>query len=240
MLTFPKARTCVLVAAALVMTGVSTGCNSSNRTSSLPQSSYLNGFDNFDTAGERAPSAKTLFRLAQMLKGQNKLAQAEAVLVSTINRYEKFSPAYSELASIQLRTSRLDDSIHTLEVGLTMQPNDPVLLNNLGLCMMLKQDYELAYEAYNTAWTISPKNARYAANTALALGMMGRMDESREIYQQIMPAGQVNKNITIITNALSADVRASVESANEQTLTEATSADAYSSSVKTAGAETNE
>lgn len=232
MFTFPKARTGVLVAAALVLAGAA-GCKSSSKTSTLPQASDLQGFDDFETPGERAPSAKTLYRLAQLLESTDRFAQAEAVLVSTIDRYEKFSPAYSALASIQLRTSQLEEAIHTLEAGLAFQPNDPVLHNNLGLCMMMKKEYELAHQAYNTAWTIAPSNTRYAANTALALGMMGRMEESRAIYQQIMSANAVDHNMTIIYNALDEEVRAAVDAAHEEAMMEAAAAVADDSSVKT-------
>jgi Flp pilus assembly protein TadD len=221
MLTLPNVRTCLLVAAALLVFSVASGCSTSSRTSSLPQSHMLNGYEDFDTAGARAPSAKTLYRLAQLLVGQNQLPQAEAVLMNTIERYPKFSPAYSELASIQLRKNHLEHAIATLEAGIEAQPNDPVLHNNLGLCMMIKKEYELAYEACHTAWSLAPENARFAANAALALGMLGRTDESRAIYEQIMSTGHVHHNMDVIHKALDNNVQSAVESSATESLTQA-------------------
>lgn len=198
---------CALLAVAIVTVAFGSGCSTTHRTSSLPQTHMLDGYDDFETAGQRAPSAKTLYRLASLLAAQERYQQAEAVLVSAIERYRNFSPAYSQLASIQLRTDRLEDAVSTIEAGLAVQPNDHVLLNNLGLCMMIQKEYGSAYEAYNAAWALAPTNKRYAANAALALGMLGRTNEAREIYSSIMPTSGANHNISVINKALGIDGR---------------------------------
>lgn len=219
--------------AAAALSVAMTGCNTSTRTSTLPQSHTLAGFDDFDTAGERAPSAKTMYRLAELFEAQNRLPQAEAMHASTIERYPKFSPAYSELASIQMRTDRLDDAIATLRKGIAMQPNDPVLHNNLGMCMLVAKDYKAAHECCNTAWKLAPDSTRYAANTALALGMLGRTEEARLVYEQVMPSNGASRNITIIQSALGIDPSAATSPSSTNSLTKS---DPKSTTTPTTGA----
>jgi len=224
MFTRTFARNCSVLAASVAAIAVGSGCSTTSKHSSLPQTHMLAGYDDFDTPGKRAPNAKTLYRLGKLLESQGQIAQAEAVWMSCIDRYPAFSPAYTELASIQMATNRDAKAVNTLEAGLAKQPNDHVLLNNLGMCFMMNKQFSGAFEAFSKARDLDPNNSKYTANAALALGMLGRTDEALALYQTIMPMQRAQQNLNVISQAMGVELQAATPTPTPVTGTQASSA----------------
>ncbi|GAG30421.1 unnamed protein product, partial [marine sediment metagenome] len=93
---------------------------------------------------------------------------------------------------------RVNQAIETVYNGLRIRPKDPVLLNNLGMCWVVRRDYEKALEMFTTAAGIMPENARYRANMAVALALMDRYEESLSLFKQILPEHQASHNLCVI------------------------------------------
>ncbi len=155
----------------------------------------------FDAGANRPPSARTLYSLARILGKQGKEPQKELVLRRLIKRHPRFRPAYNNLAELYVRHRRIDDALSTLTAGLKASQKDPVLLNNLGMCWILKGNHSKALSWFAEAAGINPNNPRYRANLAAALGMMGRYEESLSIYLQILPASEAHHNIGVLYEA---------------------------------------
>lgn len=148
-----------------------------------------------------APSPRMLMALARLLSDQGKLGEAQLVLGSAIQLHPGHAPAYNELASLLVRQRQFEAALHVFDQGLKQLPNDPVLLNNAGMCYLLMQNYPKAAEALAKASAAWPQDSRCRANLALALGMAGREEEAIAIYQQILPAAEVRHNLSIIQEA---------------------------------------
>ena len=131
MTTPARPRTLQLMLAMVLLTTamLAAGCADNDYAG---QRGYLagNGDDSFDDAAGRAPSAATLYSMARLLAGQGHDHQAALILVRITAEHPKFLPAYCDLAEAQLRHRQYDKAAETLRVGLTVAPNDPVLLNN--------------------------------------------------------------------------------------------------------------
>jgi serine/threonine-protein kinase len=155
----------------------------------------------FQRQADRPPTAKTLYAMAGILATQGKNAQCEFVLNRIIQDYPRFLPAYNSLAEVQMRQGRVNAAIETISGGLRIRPRDPVLLNNLGMCRIVHKDYEKALEAFTEAAGVVPENARYRTNMALALGLMGRYEESLSLFKQVLPEDQANHNLNILREA---------------------------------------
>jgi tetratricopeptide (TPR) repeat protein len=157
--------------------------------------------DEFQKGTERPPTAKTLYAMAGVLVNQEKDAHAEAVLQRLIREYPKFIPAYNSIAELKMRQRKIDQAIQTLTKGLNISPGDPVLINNRGMCWMLRQDYLKALEEFTNAAGLMPENARYRANMAVALAFLGRDEEAFSLYKQILPEDKARYNLSVIQRA---------------------------------------
>jgi len=155
----------------------------------------------FQTQADRPPTVKTLWATANILATQGKDSECEYILNRIIREDPGFIPARNSLAELQMRQGRTSAAIETLQDALRIQPEDPVLLNNLGMCWIIRRDYEKALEMFNKAAGLMPENTRYRANMAVALGLMGREEESLSLFKQILPEDQANHNLDVLRQA---------------------------------------
>ena len=160
--------------AALVVTGCATKSDGPVARQSIAAQSGVE----FDKSAEQQPTAKTLFSMARLMASQGRNAESKQVLIRVVTEYPEFMPGYLELAELQVRQRRLDDAMRSLSAGLDLAPGDHVLLNNLGMCWVLKSDFNKALAHFTRAAGTTPQNALYRANMAMALGMAGRYEES--------------------------------------------------------------
>ena len=155
----------------------------------------------FQTQADRPPTTKTLWATAQILAIQGKDSECEYILNRIIREDPKFLPAHNSLAELQMRHGRTNAAIETLQNALRIQPEDPVLLNNLGMCRLVEREYQKALEMFDKAAGIMPENRKYRANMAVALGLMGREEESLSLFRQILPEDEAIHNLSVLREA---------------------------------------
>ena len=184
--------------AVLIGTG---GCGADWGRSKIQYGSGSQTDDDFALGTDRPPSAKTLYAMAALIRTQERLIEYEAILQRIIRQYPKFLPAHCDLAEHLTRQNRIGEAIETLATGLRVSKRDPVLLNNIGLCYLMKGDYEQAARRFEQAAGVNPQQARYRANLAVALGMLGRDSEARALFRQVIGTRDVEHNLGILRKA---------------------------------------
>ncbi len=177
------------------------GCASRSKNASITYSTPTSEDDAFQKGANRPPTARTLYSLARILASQEKNAECEFILTKTIRQYPSFLPAYCDLAELYMRHQRTHDAMRTISVGLKVAPRDPTLLNNRGMCFMLCGEHDKALSMFTRATAVMPQNAKYRANMAAALGMMGRYDESLSLYSQVVRESDARHNLDILRRA---------------------------------------
>lgn len=182
----------------------SCGCDESYAKSKKQHDYVLSHKDvEFQQGADRQPTTKTLYSMAKIFIHQGRFNDAELLLQKVINQNPKFIPAYHDLAEIKIRNRRTNEAVKVLSHALKENSSDPKTLNNLGMCWMIRRDYEKALQMFTEAAGLEPENTRYRANMAATLGLMGRDEEALALYRQILPDKQANKNLTIIRQARS-------------------------------------
>ncbi|MHC4457656.1 MAG: tetratricopeptide repeat protein [Planctomycetota bacterium] len=174
--------------------GCSQPASSGAKTHLVPDDSTIE----YKVQADRPPTAKTLFAMADIFATQGRDSECELVLNRIIHEYPNFILAYNSLAELQMRHGRINKAIETITSGLRIRSEDPVLLNNLGMCRMIRRDYGKALDMFTKAAGIMPENARYRANMAVALALMGRYDESLSLFKQVLPEEQASQNVSVI------------------------------------------
>jgi len=177
-----------------------TGCVSSPPPQQAPREATPADVE-FENGAKRAPEPGTLYVLAQLLSEQGKDDQAQVILVGIIHDHPTYMPAYCDLSAIQMRHHQDEEAIKTLTAGLKLSPHEAILLNDLGMCQMVRGDHAAAAEAFTRAAGWAPDVARYRSNLAAALGLMGRYGESLALYRQIMPASDAYHNEAVLCSA---------------------------------------
>ena len=155
----------------------------------------------FQSQSDNPPNAKTLCAMANILAKQGRDTECEYVLKRIIQDNPKFLPAYNSLAELQMRQGHTNTAIETLQHALDINPEDTVLLNNLGMCWIVRRDYENALKMFTKAAGILPENMKYRANMAVALGLIGRDEESLSLFRYVLPEDQANHNLSVLREA---------------------------------------
>ena len=203
----PESLILALIIAAVPLSG----CNTTESGSDISYSSQSGPAADFETASNRPPTAATLFAMARILAAQGRDAECKFVLTRIVGEHPRFLPAYCELAELHLRHRRVEDAIDALSAGLDAAPQNPMLLNDLGMCRLLKGNYEKALSAFTEAASVAPQDARYRANMAVALGLMGRYQEAVTIYEQVVPEADAHYNLSVLCRARGDSARARQE-----------------------------
>lgn len=145
-----------------------------------------------------APLPATLFSMARVLEAQGRHDDSEALLRQLVVGHPDYVLAYYELSDILARQRRLDEALLVLQAGLREAPQDPILLNNAGMCELMRKSYDKAFEYFKKAAAADPADNRYKANQALALAMRGNLNDARAIYGSFLPPEQADQNMKII------------------------------------------
>ena len=152
----------------------------------------------WDAAEGRQPEPATIFSMARIYVAQGRDDQAEAALREVLNKDPEFVQAYEELAHLYVRRDLVDGAVAALEIGLQHQADDPVLLNDLGVCKLLQKDPAAAAQSFIRAAALEPDNARPRANLALALALLGRDEEALALWQQVIRPSEAKQNLELV------------------------------------------
>jgi tetratricopeptide (TPR) repeat protein len=174
------------------------GCSES--ASSGPDTDWVqdDSLSDFETQANRPATAKTLWAMASILATQGKDSECEFVLKRIIKEHPAFLAAYNSLAELKMRQGHTKAAIKTLQDGLSIDSEAPVLLNNSGMCWIIMQDNEIALEMFTKAAGIMPENCKYRANMAVALGLMGRDEESLSLFNKVLPVDLAIQNLSVL------------------------------------------
>jgi len=96
---------------------------------------------------------------------------------------------FRELGVVYFRMGRLDDAIASWKTGLTYQPGDPSLLNNLSVAYIQKNDYVQAEAAVRQALRVDP-NMPHLLNTMGEILMdQGKFEEALKYFLAAIEKG---------------------------------------------------
>ena len=191
----PQATIAMIAAACLW------GCGSAGDKSVAASRDSTPADAEFERGADKPPTPRMLYAAARILVLQNRDGEAQNVLRRLIREYPRVLPAYCDLAELQMRHDHSDHAMVTLTAALNIDPKDPVLLNNLGMCHLLRDEPHKALERFMQASSAAPGSARYRSNMAAALGTLGRYEEALALYEQVIPSDEAHHNLSVLAQA---------------------------------------
>lgn len=148
---------------------------------------------------DRPPTARTLYILADITAAKGRDRESQLLLERITDEYPGFFPAYNRLAEAHMRNRRIPEAVEVLSAGLAIDPREPVLLNNLGMCRLIRKDYHKALVCFTEASNVVPAHPRYRSNMATALTLLGRHEEALVQWQQVLPLEEAMENVQVLS-----------------------------------------
>jgi pentatricopeptide repeat protein len=179
------------------------GCASQDQTKYKYRSKLEEAESDFDSGANAPPTAKTLYAMGQVLAAQGKDSECEFIYKRCIQEFHYYLPAYNSLAEVYTRQGRTNEAIELLGKALEIHERDPVVLNNLGICYVIRKEYDKAFKYFLGAASVIPSKERYRANMATALGMMGREEEALALLEQVLSPEDAQHNAEVLQRARS-------------------------------------
>lgn len=134
------------------------------------------------TEDDRNPKAYFERGLQNAELGLHESAVEDFLRVKTLARAFPRIDAYLGASLVQL--GRCDQAIEVLEEGLTREPEDAGIWNNLGLAHFVKGDFEKAVLNLEEALRRNPDYAAAWKNLGMAYTRRGRIDEAMEAFRR--------------------------------------------------------
>src|SRR5204862_6779098 len=104
--------------------------------------------------------------------------------------------------------------------GLKISGKEPILHNDIGMCLVMKKNFAGALDRFTMAAAIAPHDARFRSNMAMAVGMLGRYEESLALYLQVLAPADAHFNLGVVCEARKDGPRAEQEFRKAKELTE--------------------
>lgn len=144
-------------------------------------------------------------------------SRRERLLKAYVSRYGQDHRALNDLGALAVRAGRLDEAMDYLNSANRQSPNNPAVLNNMGLVYAGRKEYAQAAQAFQASYAARPtpeaafnlgviyeKNAQYAA-AAEAFGNAGDL-----------PGAQYNAGLSRLLMADFAGAKVALEKAIQQ------------------------
>jgi Flp pilus assembly protein TadD len=98
---------------------------------------------------------------------------------------------------------RHDEARRYYASALTIVPDEPSVLSNLGLSYVLSRDLPKAEETLRKAYGSTRADARVRQNLGLVVGLQGRFAEAESIVKADLPAEEAAANVAYLKQVLS-------------------------------------
>lgn len=140
---------------------------------------YEEALNDFKKAIELDPSSGAAYKdLGLVSLAKNDHQQAAKLFDQAIERDNKSATAFTFRAIALRNMGRLDEAEKDLKVALGITPQDPGIINHLGLVWYIGKRYESAEQAFTRAAELSPKTVLYHQNLGETLQAMKKYDQA--------------------------------------------------------------
>ena len=127
------------------------------------------------------PSKKELNLLLNYFN-DGRLYDAEELALSISNKFPEHEFAWRALGVIYQRQNKKIEALNANKKALNITPNDPEILNNLGVTLSDLREHKKAKEYFSKALLINNNFAQAHYNLANTLKKLGRLDQAEKSY----------------------------------------------------------
>lgn len=135
------------------------------------------------------------YRLAQMYVARGDVVAAREALAEALSRKADYTDAILLLAQIELDAGNLSEAIDTVRGAVFFEPQNPVLLYQLGILLLQDENYEEASLAFEAALSLDPVFANAAFFLAQAYAFTDKLEEATQLMEQLIERSPENREL---------------------------------------------
>lgn len=130
--------------------------------------------------------------LARVCISQEKYADAIEAGQHALSLNPELHSAYMPIGEAQLALGHADEALKTYQARDAAQPDDPIILNNISVCLIELGRLDEACTLRRCAFELQPDNHDRAYNLAVTLNMASRFEEALSVMQQTLAKAPEN------------------------------------------------
>ncbi|WP_108819420.1 tetratricopeptide repeat protein [Pseudovibrio sp. Alg231-02] len=138
----------------------------------------------------------------KVLAENGKLQEALNVIDNAFDPAQPNWKMLSAKAAILDQLGETKQARSTYQQALKLSPNEPTVLNNLGMSYLLGGDLRNAETTLRTALDTGKAGSQVRQNLALTLGLQGRFDEAVRVAQSDIDPRQAAENVAYLKTML--------------------------------------
>ena len=167
--------------------------------------SYENAFFAYSEAGKRNPNNPELpLFLARLEFNRGNIEGARSFVRKSIALKEDYADAYLLLAQLEVQAGNAAGAILSAERLALLMPNNPGIYFELGLLKYSNKDYVGAADTFVRALSLAPDYANAKYYLGLALAELGRLNEAREQFEDLLVTNPDSEEVKAVLKALGA------------------------------------
>lgn len=160
------------------------------------------GCATYDTMSARffhpEKKTETMYSVARLQERQGNLRDAQRLYEDILKRDPKHVASCHRLAAIATRYGEHEAAEHYFKRALEIAPNNVEVLTDYGYFVFLQNDLPRAETYIRQALQESPKHPRALNNLAIVLGHGGKIDESYNLFRQVVSEAEAHANVAYI------------------------------------------
>ena len=160
--------------------------NELNAHTMMAKNDYQSAIDYYQKALRLKTTANNLINIANAYWYSGNTTDAKHFLNEAIALSPNQYKAHALYGLIALVEGHIETASQSFEKIIEQRPDDITNLSNLGLCYLLTQDYDEAYELFSRAANLAPGFTTLALNKADARSLAGRQEEADALYKNIV------------------------------------------------------
>ena len=160
--------------------------NELNAHTMMARNDYQAAIDYYQRALKLKNTANNLINIANAHWYSGNTTDAKRFLNEAIRLSPNQYKAHSLYGLIALIEGDIETASQSFEKIIEQRPDDVTNLSNLGLCYLLAQDYDGAYELFSRAANLAPTFTTLALNKADSRNLAGKHEEADALYKNIV------------------------------------------------------
>ncbi|MEK7613702.1 MAG: tetratricopeptide repeat protein [Patescibacteria group bacterium] len=158
----------------------------------------------YDVARKINPLSPEIdLRLAELYAAVKEYDKAESAIRDALLKKADYTPAILLRANIALSTGNLDEAIASVKNAVYFEPQNSVLLYQLGILLLQNESYEDAQVAFELALVETPDYANAAFFLAQAYAFQGRFADAAILMDRLSEKNPDNEVVKAYRDALS-------------------------------------
>jgi len=137
---------------------------------------------------DKKPGPAVYTAVADMHFQAGRYVEAETNYQKAIVHEPSYLKALVGYAKLKEKQTKLDSAVELYEKATIAHPSNSSVLNNLGLCLARKRDYQKSLSVLTQAIRLQPKRALYRNNIATVMVEIGRVEEAlaqlKEVHEE--------------------------------------------------------